>query len=67
MEFLTVNDVAKLLKLSNQTILNRIKEGKIKAVRFGDWRILKEDLFKAIDKERNTPRGDETECKRKAS
>lgn len=66
MEFLTIKEVADIFKLSKQTILNRIKEGKIKAVRFGDWRVLKEDLYKAIDKERNTPR---TECefRRKAS
>lgn len=57
-EFYTIKEVSKLLNLSKQTILNRIKDGRLKAVRFGDWRILKSDLLQAIDKERNTPRGE---------
>lgn len=44
-EFLTVEQVAELLKVHWQTILNYIKNGKLKAVRLGKgYRIEKYEL-----------------------
>jgi len=48
-EFLTVDQVAKLLLVHWQTILNYIKGGKLKAVKLGKgYRIQKQELNKFI-------------------
>lgn len=44
-EFLTVKQVAEILKVHWQTVLNYIKNGKLKALRLGKgYRIAKESL-----------------------
>lgn len=44
-EFLTVKEVAKLLKLNVLTVYDYIREGKLKAIRFGrTYRIQEKDF-----------------------
>lgn len=51
-EFYTVKQVAKLLQVHWQTILNYIKNGKLKAVKLGKgYRIKKEELDNFIKKQ----------------
>jgi excisionase family DNA binding protein len=53
--FLTVEQVAKALQVHWQTVLNYIKNGKLKAVRLGKgYRIAQESLNQFI-KENQTP------------
>jgi len=60
-QWLKVEDIAKELDLHVNTIRGWIREGKLKATRFGrDYRIKKEDYEKFIQ-ERTTP--DDTEKK----
>ena len=50
-EFLTVEQVAELLQVNWQTVLNYIKSGKLKALRLGKgYRISKEEFNKFISK-----------------
>lgn len=49
--FLTVEQVAEILQIHWQTVLNYIKSGKLKAVKLGKgYRIQKEELDKFIKK-----------------
>lgn len=49
-EFFTVEEVARMLKLHWQTVLTYIKTGKLHAVKMGKgYRITKEDLDKFIE------------------
>lgn len=42
---LTVNEVAKILRVSRYTVINRITEGKLRARQEGrEWRIRRSDL-----------------------
>ena len=51
-EFLTVEQVAELLQIHWQTVLNYIKNGKLKAVKLGKgYRISKEELDIFIQKQ----------------
>lgn len=44
-EFYTIEELAKLLKVHKNTIRNGIKDGRIKAEKFGQqWRIRKKDI-----------------------
>ena len=44
-EYYTIEDLAKLLKVHKNTIRNAIKDGRIKATKFGQqWRIRKKDI-----------------------
>ena len=44
-EYYTIEDLAKLLKVHKNTIRNAIKDGRIKAEKFGQqWRIRKKDI-----------------------
>lgn len=50
-EFLTVNEIAKRLKLHPATIAKYVREGKILALKFGRvWRIREEELTKFLEK-----------------
>ena len=45
MEVFTVNEVAKMLKISEQTVRTLIQQGELPAKKVGrSWRILEEDL-----------------------
>ncbi len=44
-DLLNLTEVADLLRVSNQTIYNKIKDGKIKAHKFGrEWRFVRKDI-----------------------
>lgn len=49
-QLLTTNQVAEILQVTKRTIFRYIKNGKLKAVKIGQWRIKKEDLDKFINK-----------------
>ncbi|MCX6793429.1 MAG: helix-turn-helix domain-containing protein [Candidatus Falkowbacteria bacterium] len=49
-QFYTVEEIAKILKVSKMTIFRYIKSGKLKAIKVGQWRIKKEDFDKFINK-----------------
>ena len=52
-EFLTVEQVAELLQVHWQTILNYIKSGKLKAIRLGKgYRIEKSEIDKFVQENR---------------
>lgn len=47
--YLNVEETADLLKVSNQTVYNMIKDGRLKAIKFGrEWRFNKRDIEKEI-------------------
>ncbi len=51
-EYLNVSETADLLRVSNQTIYNMIKAGRIKAVKFGrEWRFLRKNIESLINVE----------------
>lgn len=44
-DVLNLTEVADILRVSNQTIYNMIKDGRIKAVKFGrEWRFNRKDI-----------------------
>ena len=49
-KLLTTNQVADILQVTKHTIFRYIKFGKLKARKIGQWRILKSDLDKFINK-----------------
>ncbi|MDV5113950.1 helix-turn-helix domain-containing protein [Clostridium perfringens] len=49
-DILNLTEVADLLRVSNQTIYNMIKDGRIKAVKFGrEWRFNRKDIDSYIN------------------
>jgi excisionase family DNA binding protein len=51
-EVMTVEDVAKYLRLTRITVYKLLKEGKIHGYRIGgSWRVNKKDLLKMMGKE----------------
>ena len=52
--YLTIGDVAKYLQLGERTVHRYVKEGRIKAVKIGGWRIMKKDLQDFIQQSSNT-------------
>lgn len=48
-EVLNVEEVADLLKVSEQTVYNMIKDGRLKAVKVGrEWRFMKQDIMSIL-------------------
>ena len=45
----TLQEVAKILKVSEKSVYRYIKSGKLKATKIGQWRIKEEDLNKLIN------------------
>lgn len=44
-DLLNVSEVADLLRVSNQTVYNMIKDGRLKAVKIGrEWRFMRKDI-----------------------
>ena len=43
-KFLTVQEIAKKLRVSERTIMRYIKSGKLRASKLGQWRIQESDL-----------------------
>jgi len=51
-DILNLTEVADLLRVSNQTIYNMIKDGRLKAHKFGrEWRFLRKDIQSFMDGE----------------
>ena len=51
-EYLNVEDTADLLRVSNQTVYNMIKSGRLKGTKFGrEWRFLRKNLESLIQPE----------------
>ncbi|MBT3690153.1 helix-turn-helix domain-containing protein [bacterium] len=49
MKLYTLQEVAKILKVSEKSVYRYIKSGKLKATKIGQWRIKEEDLNKLIN------------------
>lgn len=50
----SLKDVARLLKVSRQTVYNYLKSGKLKATKIGkEYRVKEKDLKELIDKGHN--------------
>ena len=47
-KFFTVKEVAKVLRVTERTIFNYLKFGKLKAKKMGKWRIRESELKKFI-------------------
>lgn len=48
--YLNVSELAETLRVSNQTIYNMIKDGRLKPVKFGkEWRFMKKDLESIVN------------------
>jgi excisionase family DNA binding protein len=52
-EFLTIEDVAKLLQIGERSVYRFIESKELKATKIGGWRITKEDLQDFIKKRSN--------------
>ncbi len=50
-ELLTIEEVARILRISVQTVRRMIDEGELRAIKIrGQWRIKREDLQNYIDR-----------------
>ena len=60
MEFLTVDDIAKRLKVHPVTVKRWLRDGKLGGILLGNragWRISEEDLAKFLDEQRKATQG----------
>ena len=48
MKLLTLKETAKILRVSERTIMRYLKSGKLKASKVGQWRIKESDLEKFL-------------------
>ena len=55
-KLLTLKETAKILRVSERTIMRYLKSGKLKASRVGQWRIKQSDLNKFLEKYSNVKR-----------
>lgn len=55
-KLLTLKETAKILRVSERTIMRYLKSGKLKASRAGQWRIGENDLKKFLEKYSNVKR-----------
>jgi len=49
----TLKETAKILRVSERTVMRYLKSGKLKASKAGQWRIKQSDLNKFLDKYSN--------------
>jgi len=55
---LTVQEVAKLVRVSERTVWRELKSGRLRGTRFGgQWRILQTDLHAYLDQRATIPAG----------
>ncbi|GAI24866.1 unnamed protein product [marine sediment metagenome] len=47
-KLLTLKETAKILRVSERTIMRYLKSGKLKASKVGQWRIKENDLEKSV-------------------
>lgn len=53
MKFFTLGEIAKMLKLNQQTLRRYVREGKLKAARFGrEYRVREDDLNEFYEERR---------------
>ena len=64
-KFLTVQEVAKKLRVSERTITRYIKSGKLRASKLGQWRIQESDLQLFFNTYSNLRRSSQKYGKRK--
>jgi len=55
-KLLTLKETAKILRVSERTIMRYLKSGKLKASNLGQWRIKESDLNKFLEKHSNVKR-----------
>ncbi len=55
-KLLTLKETAKILRVSERTIMRYLKSGKLKASKLGQWRIKQSDLNKFLEKHLNVKR-----------
>ena len=56
LQVLTVQDVAKMVRVSERTVWRELKAGRLRGTRFGgQWRILKTDLHAYLDQRATIP------------
>ncbi len=52
-KFLTIEEVAKILRVSTRSVNRYIVSGKLKASKIGWWRIKQSDLYKFLEETSN--------------
>ena len=63
---MTLEEVARFLRLSNDTVYRLVNAGKRPASKVGDqWRFRKEDVDEWFEKNKNVPRAESTRALRK--
>ena len=55
-KLLTLKETAKILRVSERTIMRYLKSGKLKASKVGQWRIKESDLEKFLKENSNVKR-----------
>jgi excisionase family DNA binding protein len=55
-KLLTLKETAKILRVSERTIMRYLKSGKLKASKLGQWRIKESDLDKFLKENSNNKR-----------
>ena len=55
-KLLTLKETAKILRVSERTIMRYLKSGKLKASKAGQWRIKQSDLNNFLEKYSNVKR-----------
>ena len=55
-KLLTLKEIAKILRVSERTIMRYLKSGKLKACKLGQWRIKESDLEKFLKENLNEKR-----------
>jgi len=55
-KLLTLKETAKILRVSERTIMRYLKSGKLKASKAGQWRIGESNLKKLLEKHSNIKR-----------
>jgi len=55
-KLLTLKEVAKILRVSERSVMRYLKAGKLNASKVGQWRIKESDLNKFLEKYSNVKR-----------
>ena len=55
-KLLTIKEVAKILRVSERSVLRYIESGRLRASRIGQWRIKESDLEKFLKESSNNKR-----------
>ena len=52
-KLLTLKETAKILRVSERTVMRYLKFGKLKASKVGQWRITEQDIKEFLEKHRS--------------